>query len=82
MILYIETSKLNKKHLKIISSKTIKSITSLKRLRNSYTFLGYSTDSGCYRFLGYYDCVNLCHTESAEEFFEIIEQETLLGLLK
>ena len=82
MILYIETSKLTNNDLRVLSTKTAKSVRTLKREKESYTYLGCNVYNGCYRFLSY----SVGRAEKTictpKRFFELIEQEHLLGLLK
>lgn len=82
MRLYIETSKLTNDNLRTISRKTKKSVKTLKRMKESYSYLGYSTANGCFRFLAYSIYLSASTKYSSERFFEIVEQEALLGLLK
>lgn len=82
MILYIETSKLTNSDLRLLSTKTGKSVRTLKREKNYHSYLGCNVYNGCYRFLSY----SIGRAEKTictpKRFFELIEQQQLLGLLK
>ena len=82
MRIYIETEKLTNDNLRAIANSSGKSVRTIKRMKKSYTYLGYSTANGCFRFFPYSIYLSTSVRYSSKRFFETIEQEALLGLLK
>ena len=82
MIIFIETSKLSHDDLRVISRKSGDSVKILKRMKKSYCYLGYNSANGLFRFLPKSVYLSEYSAQSPSRFFELIEQEALLGLLK
>lgn len=81
MRIYTKTESLNKEHLRLLSVKTGKSIKTLKRLKNSHSFLMYTAGSNHYQFMGFSNYLAITAHQPAKEFFTKIEQLELLRLL-
>lgn len=81
MRIYTKTESLNKEHLKLLSTKTGKSIRTLKRLKNSHSFLMYTSGSNHYQFMGFSNYLAIVGHQPTKEFFKNIEQLELLRLL-
>ena len=81
MRIYTKTESLNKEHLRLLSVKTGKSIKTLKRLKNSHSFLMYTSGSNHYQFMGFSNYLAIVAHQPAKEFFKNIEQLELLRLL-
>lgn len=81
MRIYTVTENLNKEHLKLLSVKTGKSIKTLKRLKNSHSFLMYTAGSNHYQFMGFSNYIAITTKIPPSEFFKEIEQLQLLRLL-
>ena len=77
-----ETKELTNDNLRLLSKKTGKSVRTLKREKNSYSYLGYNAYNGGYRFLRYSAYLSEYTIHTPKRFFELIGQEQLLGLLK
>ena len=82
MRIYTETCKLSHDDLRVISQKSGDSVKTLKRMKKSYYYLGYNSANGLFRFLPESVYLSEYSEQSPNRFFELIEQESLLGLLK
>lgn len=81
MRMYVEASKLTNDHLRLLANKTRKSVKTIKRLKQTHTYLMYSSAGHCYDFIGFSHYVSFRVHKSSEEFFNKIEQLELLRLL-
>lgn len=81
MRLYVEANKLTNDHLRLLATKTGKSVKTLKRLKQAHTYLMYSSADHYYDFIGYSQYVSYHLHKSSEQFFKNIEQLELLRLL-
>ena len=81
MRIYIETTKLTKNDLRLLASKTGKSIKVLKRLKQTHSYLMHCSANHHYDFLGYSHYAALRTEKTREQFFKNIEQLELLRLL-
>lgn len=81
MRIYIETTKLTKNDLRLLASKTGKSIKVLKRLKQTHSYLMHCSANHYYNFLGYSHYVAFRTERTREQFFKNIEQLELLRLL-
>mgnify|MGYP000034018945 CR=1 FL=1 len=81
MRFYIETTKLTNDDLRLLATKTGKSIRTLKRLKQTSTYLMYSLIDDYYDFIGYSHFIARRTEDTREQFFKEIEQHQLLGFL-
>lgn len=81
MRLYVEASKLTNDDLRLLASKTGKSVKTIKKLKQSHTYLMYSSAGHCYDFIGFSHYVSSRLQKSPKTFFKNIEQLELLRLL-
>lgn len=81
MRMCVEASKLTNDQLRLLATKTGKSVKTLKRLKQTHTYLVYSSTGHCYDFIGYSQYVPFYVDKSSEQFFNKIEQLEMLRLL-
>ena len=81
MRIYVEASKLTKDDLRLLANKTGKSVKSLKRLKQTHSYLMYSPAIMHYDFLGYSHYAAFHTEDTREQFFKNIEQLELLRIL-
>ena len=81
MRLYIETSKLTNDDLRLLASKIGKSVKTIKKLKQTYTYLMYSSAGHYYDFTGFSHYVSSHLQKTPEQFFKTIEQLEMLRIL-
>ena len=76
-----ETKELTKTDLRLLSDKTGKSISTLKRLKNTHTYLAYTSDNKSYDFFGQSVYTMLSTKKSVRNFFRAIQEHQLSQML-
>lgn len=76
-----ETKELTHNDLRLLSEKTGKSVTNLKRLKKTYSYLAYTSQIDTYDFFGRSDCKVLSSRKSVKDFFRVIQEYQLSQIL-
>lgn len=76
-----ETKELTKTDLRLLSDKTGKSISALKRLKRTCTYLAYTSEDNSYDFFGQSVYTMLYPKKSVRNFFRAIQEHQLSQML-
>ena len=76
-----ETKELTHNDLRLLSDKTNISVKTLKRLKNTYTYLAYTSEIDSYDFFGSSNPKILSRKKSVKDFFKAIQEYQLSQIL-
>lgn len=75
------TNELTNNDLRLLSDKTGKSVKTLKRLKNTHTYLAYTLDNKSYDFFGHSIYATMIPKKSVKDFYRAIQEYQLSQML-
>ena len=81
MRVIIRTNELTNDDLRLLSEKAGKSVKTLKRLKNTHSYLAYTSDNNSYDFFGHSLYVTMMPKKSIKDFYRAIQEYQLSQIL-
>ena len=81
MRVIIRTNELTNDDLRLLSEKAGKSVKTLKRLKNTHSYLVYTSDNNSYDFYGHSLYVTMMPKKSIKDFYRAIQEYQLSQIL-